>query len=257
MLRCCFGLVTRTSNQTNEDDTFEQLVKQRGIIVDLWLSQKTLRLRRGSSIFVCRRTNTAEREKTVLRKLASAHVPFIVNALEDVPSVICCSYTPGLDLTQCALTMEKTVLRKTLVRVAEALLFCHRHRIVHLDVKPENIVITSTGSVKLIDFEYAREIPPGHARVRLTYRCGTMGYVAPEILLDGRASFSSDVWSFGCVILACCGHMNHTGYPERIGRYEAMPVYKAFTEYQPLLKNILIYNTKRMHMVDIHTQLST
>jgi len=255
MLRCCFGITVRTPSQTN-DDTLEHLIKQKGIVVDLWLSQKTLRLRRGSSIFICRRTSTAEREKTVLRKLVSNHVPWVVNALEDVPSTVCCSYTPGLDMTQCALTMEKPVLRRTLLRVVEALLFCHERRIVHLDIKPENIVVTSTGTVKLIDFEYAREIPAGERELHLSYRCGTMGYVAPEVLMEGMACFSSDVWSFGCLILACCGHMNHTGYPERIALHEPMPIHKAYTQYQYILKSMLIYDpTKRMNMTNIAAAL--
>lgn len=220
--------------------------------MDLWLSQKTLRLRRGSSIFICRRTSTSEREKAILRKLASDHVPKVINALEDIPSTVCCSYTPGLDMTQCALTMEKSVLNKTLLRVAEAILFCHSRRIIHLDIKPENVVVTSTGAVKLIDFEYAREIPTREHVLHLSYRCGTMGYVAPEILMEGKACFASDVWSFGCLILACCGHMNHNRYADRIALREPMPIHKAYTQYQNILKSMLIYNTtQRMNMTNI------
>ena len=255
MLRCCFGTNTQQINNSDED-TFETQVKERGLVVDLWLSQKALRLRRGSNVFVCRRTSEAEREKSVLKKLASGHVPHIVHALEDIPCTVCCTYTPGIDLTQCALNMERSILRKTLVRVANVLVFCHKRRIVHLDVKPENIVVQANGSIKLIDFEYARSIPMGSSFTRMTYKCGTLGYVAPEVLIQGKAYFSSDVWSFGCLVLACCGHILHVGYPEKIHRGDPFPIHKAHPEYFDLLNSILVYNPeKRIGMEQILTIL--
>ena len=175
-----------------------------------------------------------------------------MNALEDVPYTVCCLYTPGVDLTQCALGMERGVLRKTLSCVAEALVFCHRRRIVHLDVKPENVVVASSGEVKLIDFEYAQEIPIGESSIRLTHRCGTLGYVAPEILEGGTAYFASDVWSFGCLIMACCGHMIHIGYPEKIQRRESFPICKSHYDYHPILSSTFSYEPDhRIHMLHI------
>lgn len=246
MLRCCFGTNTQQPQNTiSDEDTFETQVKERGLVVDLWLSQKVLRMRSGSNVFVCRRTNEAEREKSILKKLASGHVPHIVHVLEDIPCTVCCTYIPGLDLTQCALNMERVTLRKTLTRVADVLVFCHERRIVHLDVKPENIVVACNGSVKLIDFEYALNIPLGSSFTRMTYKCGTLGYVAPEVLIRGKAYLSSDAWSFGCLVLACCGHIMHVGYPGKIHRGDPFPIHKAHSDYYDLLKSILVYNPEK------------
>ena len=255
MLRCCFGTNTQQINNSDED-TFETQVKERGLVVDLWLSQKALRLRRGSNVFVCRRTSEAEREKSVLKKLASGHVPHIVHALEDIwlhsllylhtrhrPDAVCSQH--GKEHSS-----KDSRSRGKCARILP------QRRIVHLDVKPENIVVQANGSIKLIDFEYARSIPMGSSFTRMTYKCGTLGYVAPEVLIQGKAYFSSDVWSFGCLVLACCGHILHVGYPEKIHRGDPFPIHKAHPEYFDLLNSILVYNPeKRIGMEQILTIL--
>ena len=259
---CCFRSATQvlsvTPGQMN-NNTFEQNMRQRGVVVDLWLSQKVMRLRKGAQVFVCRRTHAAAREKAVLKRLARGPVPQVVHELQDMPFVVCCSYTPGLDMAQCTMTMDPAQLRNTLFRVADALVFCHEHRIVHLDVKPENVIVSShTGSVKLIDFEFARDIPRNCVSVTLPCRCGTVGYAAPEVLARGEATFSSDVWSFGCLVLASCGYTNHVRYCERLKRRDAMPVQEAFPEYRTLLQRVFEYTPdKRPTMNNILQHFQT
>ena len=78
-----------------------------------------------------------------------------------------------------------------LEQVAEALEHLHTHdpAVVHGDVKPANLILTSSGRVVLVDFGLS-STPTDDLR-----RAGTAGYVAPEIAAGGRPTVASDVYS--------------------------------------------------------------
>ena len=82
-----------------------------------------------------------------------------------------------------------------LIDMASGLLHVHESGFMHLDFKPENILVTRNGSVRLIDFDTALLIP--EKPVKLSKNPGTPGYMAPEQLkrepIDGRA----DIFAYG------------------------------------------------------------
>lgn len=80
-------------------------------------------------------------------------------------------------------------------QLLEGLAHAHAHRIVHCDVKPENLILFADGTLKLADFGIAK------LYVRTIYgsSSGTLGYMAPEHAM-GRPSTRSDVFSAGLVI---------------------------------------------------------
>ncbi|MRK01413.1 protein kinase [Aeromicrobium sp. S22] len=86
----------------------------------------------------------------------------------------------------------------TVVRgVLEGLAACHHAGILHLDIKPANVLVTPDGAIKIVDFGIARAASDATATV-----AGTPHYMAPE-QFDGRSDERSDIYSVGCLLYEC------------------------------------------------------
>lgn len=81
--------------------------------------------------------------------------------------------------------------------VLEGLVACHQSDILHLDIKPANVLVTASGGVKIVDFGIARAASDATATV-----AGTPHYMAPE-QFDGRSDERSDIYSVGCLLYEC------------------------------------------------------
>ncbi|KAF5482218.1 hypothetical protein F2P56_002807 [Juglans regia] len=93
--------------------------------------------------------------------------------------------------------------RKILLGVASALAYLHQeceNQVIHRDVKSSNIMLDEGFNARLGDFGLARQIEHDKSP-DATVAAGTMGYLAPEYLLTGRATEKTDVFSYGAVVL--------------------------------------------------------
>jgi serine/threonine protein kinase len=140
------------------------------------------------------------------------HEFYIVMELVEGKSLRVLSAEPGLP--------PESVLRYG-VQIAGALARAHDRGIVHRDLKTANIVISSEGLVKVLDFGLAKRV--GGATSEGTTRSfdtladtsavsGTLPYMAPEVLRGESADHRSDLWALGVVLYeASCGRLPFEG----------------------------------------------
>jgi tetratricopeptide (TPR) repeat protein/TolB-like protein len=168
---------------------------------------------------------TAEQMRTtVLReaRLASAIEHPNVCAIYEVgesgdEAYIAMQYVPGQPLDQ-LIERGPASLQLVLsvgIQIADGLQAAHALGIFHRDLKPQNVMLTDGGLVKILDFGLARRLHPEDARfdpakpalaknasVPSTYtaRGGTIRYMAPEQFVTGHSSVQSDVWALGVIL---------------------------------------------------------
>lgn len=100
--------------------------------------------------------------------------------------------------------LKEKQARKFGRQIASALDYCHRNSIVHRDLKIENILISKTGDIKIIDFGLSNLFSP---RSSLKTFCGSLYFAAPELLQARQYTGPEvDIWSFGIVLyVLVCG----------------------------------------------------
>ena len=100
--------------------------------------------------------------------------------------------------------LKEKQARKFGRQIASALDYCHRNSIVHRDLKIENILISKTGDIKIIDFGLSNLFAP---KSHLKTFCGSLYFAAPELLQARQYTGPEvDVWSFGIVLyVLVCG----------------------------------------------------
>ena len=95
--------------------------------------------------------------------------------------------------------------------IAAAVAAAHEAGIVHRDLKPENVLISTRGQVKVADFGLARAIT-AHTATAPGTQIGTVSYMAPELVVDGKGDTRADIYALGVVLYEMLtGLKPHTG----------------------------------------------
>jgi len=171
------------------------------------------RLDRPVALKVLDRTGTAAREAILREARAAASVShpalvtvYDVGESEEGYAYVAMELVEGTPLEQPTTATDARRLART---IAEALAVLHGGGLIHLDLKPSNVMITAEGSVKLVDFGLAARTADSAAP-----RGGTPEYVSPEVREGREPTTRSDVFSFG-VLLRWLG----SGVPDGIAPF--------------------------------------
>ena len=142
----------------------------------------------------------SERFKQEARVIAALNHPHICQVYDVGPDYLVLEYIEGQQLP-CPLAVEEAV--RLAIEIASAIEAAHRRGIIHRDLKPANIMVTNDGSVKLLDFGLAKQLPKAAADVTRTMEGvikGTVAYMSPEQAEGKSLDERSDVFSFGAVL---------------------------------------------------------
>src|SRR5947208_11657407 len=137
-------------------------------------------------------------------RFSDAHVAALYDVLEERGEIfLVMEYVEGENLRQ---RLRRLISVQEFFDIAtqcvEALAAAHERGIVHCDIKPENIMLTASGQVKILDFGVAKHLPRSDQSTTVD-RSGTMsgtpGYMSPEVLLEKTPDGRSDIFSLGVV----------------------------------------------------------
>ena len=143
---------------------------------------------------------------------SDSHVAAVYDVLEEQGEIfLVLEYVEGETLRQrLRRPMSLDEFFGIATQCAEALAAAHEHSIVHCDIKPENIMLTNTGQVKILDFGVAKHLPRSDQSStvdRAATMAGTPAYMSPEVLLEKVPDGRADVFSLGVVFYeALTGH---------------------------------------------------
>ncbi|XP_068211351.1 cyclin-dependent kinase 1 isoform X1 [Palaemon carinicauda] len=148
--------------------------------------------------------STAIREISLLKELQHPNIVSLEDVLMQENKLFLVFEFLSMDLKKYLDTFEtgkyidKKLVKSYCYQLFQGILYCHQRRVLHRDLKPQNLLINESGVIKLADFGLARAfgIP-----VRVyTHEVVTLWYRAPEVLLgSSRYSCPVDIWSLGCI----------------------------------------------------------
>ena len=148
-----------------------------------------------------------ERFRREARAVAQLSHPHIVTVIDrgssDGHQFIVFEYVDGENLKQLIdrtgpLPVERAI--ELGIEIADALAFAHAHDLVHRDVKPQNVLIDTSGSAKVTDFGIARSLDVDRGVTQTGTVLGTSNYLSPEQAAGKPVTPASDVYSLGVVL---------------------------------------------------------
>ncbi|MGE0711125.1 MAG: serine/threonine-protein kinase [Planctomycetota bacterium] len=179
-----------------------------------------------------------ERFRREARAVAALRHPHIVPALglEEAEGFACIAmdYVPGVTLDLLlghgALPLPRVVW--VVAKIARALDHAHRAGLVHRDVKPGNVLVARDGTPYLFDFGVAKDAGESQSLTADGVALGSLGYMAPEYLLEGPAALGPayDVYGLGVTLYLVAAGRHPLGdprapdFPERVISAEPAPV---------------------------------
>ncbi|XP_070156321.1 serine/threonine-protein kinase SIK3 isoform X1 [Polyergus mexicanus] len=154
------------------------------------------------------------REVHIMKRLRHPHIIRLYQVMETEKMIyLVTEYAPGGEIFDHLVRngrMPEPEARRIFRQIVLAVRYLHQQRVVHRDLKAENLLLDADNNIKLADFGFSNEYTPG---VPLNTWCGSPPYAAPEIFegkhYDGPRA---DVWSLGVVLyVLVCGALPFDG----------------------------------------------
>lgn len=169
---------------------------------------------------------TALREMCILKQLKHENIVELYEILQDIDKIILIFEYVDMDLKMYIDNnkgiKDLEIIKSLTYQILKGLYFCNINRIIHRDMKPQNLLITNDLKVKLADFGLSRmfSLPMG----KMTHEIITLWYRPPEVLL-GIENYTTkvDSWSIGCIMAEMI-----TGKPLFPGDCEIGQLFKIF-----------------------------
>ncbi|XP_022257870.1 myosin light chain kinase, smooth muscle-like, partial [Limulus polyphemus] len=145
-----------------------------------------------------------EREVDIMRILQHPRLLQLYDAYDDEKKQMCLvlELIEGGELFERVIDDDFVLTEKAcsifMKQICEGVDYMHSQNILHLDMKPENVLcVSKTGNrIKLIDFGFARKYEPNK---KMQVLFGTPEFVAPEVVNFERISYGTDMWSVGVI----------------------------------------------------------
>lgn len=160
---------------------------------------------------------------TVFRVGEVAGLPYLVS-----------EYVPGQRLDDLARPMPWRRVLGIGRSLARGLGAAHRQGVLHRDIKPGNVIMTSDGDVKLLDFGLAELLDQVVSSKEPRTISGTPRYMAPEVLKGAPSTSQSDLYALGLLLYELCtGYVPRRGRPAPRGAESSGPAGVAATDADP------------------------
>ena len=164
-----------------------------------------------------------EVEQMILEALTGPHVPRWVTkgSLEDTPYLVM-EYVEGRSLHEYAdlAPLPADQAARLVAALATAVHDLHRQEVIHLDIKPANVLYRAGGEAVLVDFGLARH---GHfpdlVEEEFHKPVGTAAYISPEQVMGDRDNPRSDLFALGVILYQLCTGRLPFGEPATLGGF--------------------------------------
>jgi serine/threonine protein kinase len=194
-------------------------------VYDAWSSERgcrcVVKTLRPDSLGIERRQRRLRVEGELLMRLSHPHLVTAYEVVEIPETMVVLETLTGLTLD---VLLEDVPRRLPLndvlglgVQLCSVVGYLHRNDVLHLDIKPGNIVCPETGQIKLIDLSLAR--PAGRVRGGL----GTRGYRPPEQEQGGHVGPAADVWAIGAVLFEAAAGRAYAADPADLRAVRRVP----------------------------------
>lgn len=180
-------------------------------------------LRNGSVVAIKALYSDKSRDEFMLRRfkeeanhyllLSHPNIPRLVDFVEHEGRMfLIMEYVDGIDMSQYLKRhgpLDANLVIHFFTMLLDTIQYLHEHEILHLDIKPANIMITDDWGIKVLDLGISAIVSEGETRKK---RCGSPSFMAPEQIRNEKLGYYTDIYQIGATLFNMI-----TGYPPYVG----------------------------------------